>query len=108
MKKVLIVVDMQNGFMNHKNYRELSEKIDRYISKRDYDLYIFTRFKDKENSLRKKYLCTKNMVNTYECDLSIKVSEKSVIFDKNGYGLSYNDLEYIKSIGVNTIDVCGL
>lgn len=108
MKKVLIVVDMQNGFMNHENYKKLSKKIDEYITKSDYDLFVFTRFVDKENSLRKKYLGAKNMINADEYDLSIKVPKNSVVFNKHGYGLEKENLAKIKKLNVDTVDICGL
>ena len=39
---------------------------------------------------------------------SIKVPDDAVILEKYGYGLKIEDLEYIKSLNINEIDICGL
>lgn len=54
MNKVLLVVDMQNGFLNYECYRSLNKKIDNYIKKNDYGLIIFTKFINTNDSLYEK------------------------------------------------------
>ena len=36
------------------------------------------------------------------------VPDNAVIFEKYGYGLQDKDLEYIKSLNVKEVDVCGI
>ena len=50
MNKVLLIVDMQKGFINKKEYLDLEIKINDLIKKNTYDFYIFTKFINKSNS----------------------------------------------------------
>ena len=108
MTKALIIVDLQNGFMNHKNYRGLSKRIEKYIKENDYDLCIFTKFINQKNSMYEQYLNYKNLQDKSSQDISIIIPKNSLIFEKHGYGLGKNDLEKIKSLNIKTIDICGL
>ena len=42
--KVLLVIDMQKGFIKNKDYQKLSDKIERLVSNGVYDKIIFTKF----------------------------------------------------------------
>lgn len=108
MNKVLLIVDMQNGFMNHDNYIALSKKIDEYINQNKYDLYIFTKFINKKKSLYENKLNWTNLQDTQSQSICVNIPDKAIIFEKYGYGLNQNDLEEIKKLNINTIDVCGL
>ena len=108
MNKVLLIVDMQNGFMNHENYKKLSKKIDEYIRLTKYDLYIFTKFINKKKSLYENKLNWTNLQDNVSQSICVNVPDKAIIIEKNGYGLAQKDLEKIKKLGVKTIDICGL
>lgn len=53
--KVLMIVDMQQGFIKDNN-KFLIDKINNLIKSNEYDRYIFTIFKNKKNSLYEKKL----------------------------------------------------
>lgn len=63
MSKVLLIVDMQKGFINKKIYSDLVVKIDDLIKKNTYDCYIFTKFINKNNSFFVNKLNWKNLMN---------------------------------------------
>ena len=108
MTKALIIVDIQNGFMHHKNYKNLAEKIENYISNNLYDLYIFTKFKNVKNSLYERYLNYTNLQDKNSQNISIAIPKNSLIIEKHGYGLEKTDLEKLKNLNLGSIDICGL
>lgn len=42
--KILLVIDMQKGFMKNNKYLELNNKISDLIARSNYDKIIFTKF----------------------------------------------------------------
>ncbi len=44
MDKFLLVVDMQNGFINNDSYKSLVNKINSLIENSHYETIIFTKF----------------------------------------------------------------
>lgn len=106
--KILLVVDMQKGFMTKPNYINLQKKIDELICKNDYDKYIFTRFINKNNPLYRTKLNWDKLSDKKSQEICVPVPENSVVFNKSGYGLDIKDLEKIKQLGISKIDICGL
>ena len=60
--KVLLIIDMQKGFMKNYKYRQLNKKISKLINTNIYDKLIFTKFLNDE--LKNKLFQTK--LNWYE------------------------------------------
>lgn len=108
--KVLLVVDMQKGFMNGENYKHLNKKIAELIDGKYYDKYIFTKFKNDstKNSLYQTKLNWNKLMTDAEQEFSINLPSGAMIIEKYGYGLQSEDLEYIKSLNINEIDICGI
>lgn len=108
--KVLIVVDMQKGFMKNKKYDNLSFKINELVQSCQYDKLIYTKFKNDQsvNSLFIDRLGWTGMTTPNEQEFSIVVPDGVICFEKNGYGLKQEDLIYIKSFGVSEVDICGV
>lgn len=108
--KVLLVVDMQKGFMNSENYKHLNKKIAELIDGKYYDKYIFTKFKNDsaKNPLYQTKLNWYKLMTKEEQEFSISLPNSAVIIDKYGYGLQNEDLEYIKSLDVDEMDICGI
>ena len=108
--KVLLIVDMQKGFMKNYKYRNLNKKINELISTNIYDKLIFTKFINYEskNKLFQTKLNWHKLKTKEEQEISLKVPDNAVIFEKYGYGLQAKDLEYIKSLNVDEIDICGV
>lgn len=108
--KVLLVVDMQKGFIKDEKYRVLNSKIENLISNSDYDKVIFTKFinDNTKNSFYQEKIGWKDLTSKEEQDFSISIPSNAVIITKYGYGLGLEDLEYIKSLNINSIDLCGV
>ena len=108
--KALLVVDMQQGFMKNDEYLALNNRISKLIEIGGYDKVIFTKFiNDKtQNSLFEERLGYKNLKSKQEQQISLNIPKNSIIFEKYGYGLKQEDLEYIKSLNIKQIDVCGV
>ena len=108
MKKVLIVVDMQKGFMTKLNYTNLQAKINELIKLNSYDIYIFTKFINKDGSLYEKKLNWFELKNEQSQTICVDIPENSIILEKYGYGLSKEQIEQIKALNIESIDICGL
>ena len=108
--KVLIVIDVQNGFMTRDNYLSLKDRINNYIINSNYDRIIFTKFiNDKsKNPLYVDSIGWEKLTTKEEQDFSIDIPKNAIIFEKFGYALKQEDLEYIKSLNIESIDICGL
>lgn len=48
------------------------------------------------------------MTTKDEQDFSLNIPKNSIIMEKYGYGLNWQDLDYINSLDVKKIDICGL
>jgi len=108
MKKVLIVVDMQKGFMTKPNYVDLQSKINKFIKQNKYEHYLFTKFINKDKSFYETKLNWFGLKNEKEQAICVDVPKNSIILEKYGYGLNDNQIEQIKALNVDEIDICGL
>ena len=110
MNKVLLIVDMQKGFINKKEYLDLEIKINDLIKKNTYDFYIFTKFINKSNSFYVNILNWKNLTSEDSQRICVTIPKNSLIFEKFGYGLKESQIKKIKEIVStdNQIDLCGL
>lgn len=110
MSKILIVVDMQNGFMNQPDYIALKDKIEKFITNSNYDKIIFTKYLNdkKKNSFYVDKLHFNHLTTTDEQDICLPLPDNSIVFEKYGYGLKQKDLEKLKSFEENVVDICGL
>lgn len=108
--RVLLVVDMQEGFVSNAGYRRLAEDINQLVSKQDYDKYIFTKFiNDKsKNSMYIDKLNWTKLQSEKEQAFSVNIPVNSIVMEKYGYGLKSEDLAVIGALGVKEIDVCGV
>ena len=105
--KVLLVVDMQKGFINFE-YGYLVNKINKYIENNKYDKIIFTKFINENDSLFKSKLNYSKLQDIDSQKIVVNIPNNSVILEKTGYGLSLENMKYIKNLNIKQIDVCGL
>lgn len=108
--KILLVIDMQKGFMKNKKYLDLNNKISDYIKRSNYDKIIFTKYineKLKKSLYQDKIGWTK-LTTEDEQDFSLNIPKNAIIMKKYGYGLNRQDLDYINSLDIKEIDICGL
>ncbi len=61
MKNIVIVVDMQNGFMKNPQTRELSERTAQLLDRKIFDVVIATRFINNSNSIFEKMFGWNNL-----------------------------------------------
>lgn len=110
MGKVLLIVDMQKGFINKNEYSNLMNKINNLIKRNTYNCYIFTKFINKTDSFYVKKLNWKNLISEESQKICVTIPKNSLIFEKFGYGLNESQIKKIKEIVStdNQIDICGL
>ena len=108
--KTLLVVDMQKGFIKNDDYLALNSKLENLISNNQYDKVILTKFINNKsnNPLYEQKIGWKGLKTKKAQEISIAIPENSIIFEKYGYGLRIEDLEYIKSLNVKQVDICGV
>lgn len=107
MSKVLIVVDMQKGFMTKPEYIELSDKIQNYLDNASYEKVYFTKFVNKKHSLYQTKLGWFRMTSKEEQEFSLNYKNAEV-FEKTGYGLTESQLNEIVSLNEKEVDICGV
>ena len=107
MKKLLLVIDMQNAFINNKT-KHIFKKINSLFDSNTYDNVIFTRFINSEDSLWYKKLNYKRCID--EVDNIIPFNTKDhLIMDKKIYS-AYNEelVNFIKENNIDEIYLCGI
>lgn len=108
--KTLLVVDMQKGFIKNDDYLALNDKLEGLISNNQYDKVIFTKFINNKsnNPLYEQKIGWKGLKTRKDQEISLTIPKNSIVFEKYGYGLRIEDLEYIKSLNVKQVDICGV
>ena len=92
------------------NYEILNEKITKLLENSNYETIIFTKFKNDrtKNSFYQDKIHWYKLQKEEEQEFSVPVPKDAIIFEKYTYGLSREQLDKIKSLGYDEIDVCGL
>lgn len=107
MSKALLIVDVQNGFVNEKTKHipALVEKL-----QYNYDLVIATRFINMPDSPFRKLIKWQHLSpDTDEIELAFKPKEGAVIIDKYIYTcIDESFLCLLKENGIEAVDVCGI
>lgn len=108
--KVLLVVDMQKGFMKNNDYWVLSDRISNLVNNGGYDKVIFTKFiNDRtKNSLYEDRLNWLGFQSEEEQEFSFLLPQNAIVFNKYGYGLEEDCLQYIANLHIDEIDICGV
>lgn len=108
--KTLLIIDMQKGFIKGDSYFNINAKIEQLINNNNYDKLIFTRFinSSKDNPLYQEKIGWFGLTTEEEREFSIDIPQDSIIFEKYSYGLKDKDVEYLKSLNIKDIDICGV
>lgn len=106
-KKVLLVVDMQLGFMKKSKYRQIIGKINNLIENGGYDKIILTKFRNRGRLFRKK-LNWKDLKSERSQQIVVSCPQNAVVLTKSGYEIESKDLEFIKNLNSEQIDICGI
>jgi len=106
MKTLLLVIDVQNDFVDSNNI-DILEKINKLIDSNKYNEVAFTRFINDKKSIWYKKLNYRGCIT--ENGRKIVIDTKNYkIFDKRIYTEVNNELEeYIKNNNIEEIYLCG-
>ena len=107
MPKALLIVDVQNGFVNEKTKHipMLVEKL-----QYNYDLVIATRFINLPDSPFRRLIKWEHLSpDTDEIELAFKPKEGVVVIDKYIYScIDEPFLRLLKDKGIEAVDICGI
>ena len=106
MNRLLLVIDVQNDFINEHTKNTLT-KIKELVDSNKYDLTAFTRFINDENSIWYKKLNYKGCMTKEGQAIAINTKNNKV-FDKNIYTAVNDELKkYIQKNNISKIYLCG-
>lgn len=107
MKKALLIVDVQNGFVNNKTKHipDLVEKL-----QYNYELVIASRFINQLDSPYRRLIKWNHLSpDTDEIELAFKPKEGTVIIDKSIYTcIDESFLQLLKVNDIDAVDICGI
>ena len=106
MNSLLLVIDMQEAFINE-NTQHLIEKVEKLIHSNHYDYVAFTKFINTPNS---RYVRELNYDGCVGEDKNLVISSDNYpVFDKTIYSAVNDELkDYIKKNNINKIYLCGI
>lgn len=106
MNRLLLVIDVQNDFINEHTKNTLT-KIKELVDSNKYDLTAFTRFINDENSIWYKKLNYKGCITKEGQSIAIDTKNNKV-FDKTVYTAVNDALKnYIRENNISEIYLCG-
>lgn len=106
MNKLLLVIDVQNDFINKSNTKILN-KINKLIDSNKYEYVVFTRFLNDKESLWYKKLNYRGCIDENGRKIAVDTKNYKII-DKTIYSAVNEELEiYIKENNINEIYLCG-
>ena len=104
--KLLVVIDVQNDFIN-KNTKKILEKIEELINSKQYENVVFTKFINNKDSRFYNDLQYKGCLTEKGIELAIKHNEL-IVFEKTTYTALTEQLKiYINKNEINNIYLCG-
>jgi len=112
MKTALVVIDVQNYFVNSKT-KELPKKIANHIQKSNYDFVLFTQFINKKDSNFFKLLNWRKCTSSPEIDIHptlIKFTNSKNTFKKSTYSIfgAKGFTRFLQKNKVSRIFLCGI
>ena len=106
MNKLLLVIDVQNDFINN-NTKMTMQKIQDLINSHEYKNIVFTKFINNETSIWYKKLNYKGCLTEEGRNIPID-TEKHLVINKNIYSALNEELiSYIKTNKIDEIYLCG-
>lgn len=106
MKKLLIVIDVQQDFINEYT-KPFCEKIEKLVKSHEYDDVIFTKFVNNSESLWYTKLNYKGCMDENGTKIVID-TDGNKVFEKASYTALNDELrEYIKDNNIDSIYLCG-
>lgn len=111
-KSALIVVDVQNFFVNE-NTKDIPNKISTYIDHNEFDFLAFSKFVNNENSNYFKLLNWKKCTNSPDTDIHnklVKFINNDNVFEKASYSIfkAKNFTDFLKNNQITKLYFCGI
>lgn len=108
MKKALLILDMEEAFMNGYT-QELVDKIEDYASSTYYDDIILGKFINKTDSIFSKRLRNNTCLSKEDCELSVHISRPFIVMERNAYTMYTEELDnYLKENKIKYVYLCGV
>ena len=107
MNKALLIVDVQNGFINEKT-RHIPALVEEL--QYQYDLVIATRFINLPDSQYRRLIKWNRLSpNSNDIELAFKLKDDAVIVDKYIYTCIDDDfMELLREHNIDAVDICGI
>ena len=106
MNKLLLVIDVQNDFIND-NTRNVKNKIEKLVESNKYDNIVFTKFiNDKDNILYKR-INYKGCLSENGQEIAINTNGNKIIAKKTYSALTDELEEYLNKHNISEIYLCG-
>ncbi|MDQ5938921.1 MAG: hypothetical protein QG603_523 [Patescibacteria group bacterium] len=111
-KKALVVIDVQNYYINDKT-KELPRKISQYIKDNKFDYLIFTKFVNNAESNLYQKLNWRKMISSPDIDICEELTpfiKEGNVFEKNTYSIfkSKSFVDFVDKNNINNLTFCGL
>ncbi|WP_104747650.1 isochorismatase family protein [Helicobacter cetorum] len=100
MKKILLIIDMQMGFMRNETTKELAQKINVLLELDIFELVVASQFKNTTHSMYEKLFSWFNLKEIQEQELAINKDKIDVIEEKVIYNV-INDSFMAKLCALN-------
>ena len=108
MKKALLILDMEEAFMNE-NTKDLENKIEDYVALTYYDHIIVGKFINQLNSPFVKTLGDTKCLDPKDCTLLVQLSKPHIVMERTAYTMYTEELEqYLKEEQIKYIYLCGM
>ena len=112
MKNALVVIDVQNYFVNEKT-KDIPEKIASFIEKQNFDYVLFTQFVNNKKSNHVKLLKWKKCFSSPEIDIHSSLTKfinSENTFKKSAYSIfkAKGFTTFLKKHNISRIFLCGI
>ena len=104
--QALMIVDMQKGLMKESN-SHLIPKINAYLKEKHFEKVIYTKFYNHLDSQYVYLLNWKKMISEDEIEICVDQVDDSIVFPKCSYGISYEQIRWLKEQHINEVVLCG-
>lgn len=105
-KKILIIIDVQKGFITNNN-KNMLRNINKLLKHADFDRIIATKFINHSGSQYERFLNWIEMDKSPDIDLAFDKHKNLEIIEKTSYALPLNFAKQLKQAGSEKIYLCG-
>lgn len=107
MNKLLLVIDLQNDFINQ-NSKYVVDKIEKLVESKKYKNIVFTKFINNYDSDWYKKLNYKGCLTLEGQDIAIDTHDYLIVEKEMYSSLNKQLINYIENNNIEEIDICGI